>query len=71
MCVCVCVLSSFSRVRLFATLWTVALQAPLSMGLSRPRIMGCHALFQGIFPTQGLNLHLLRILYHLSYQGTH
>ena len=27
--------SRFSRVRLFATLWTVALQAPLSMGLSR------------------------------------
>ena len=29
--------------------------------------MGCHALFQGIFPTQGLNLHLLLcslILYH-------
>ena len=29
--------------------------------------VGCHALLQGIFPTQGLNLHLLhcrRILYH-------
>ena len=30
-----CVLSCFSRVQLFATLWTVALQAPLSMGFSR------------------------------------
>ena len=30
-----CVLSRFSRVRLFATLWTVARQAPLSMGFSR------------------------------------
>ena len=29
------VLSCFSRVRLFATLWTVACQAPLSMGFSR------------------------------------
>ena len=29
------VLSCFSRVRLFATLWTVARQAPLSMGFSR------------------------------------
>ena len=29
------VLSCFSRVRLFATLWTVAHQAPLSMGFSR------------------------------------
>ena len=32
---CVCMLSHFSRVRLFATLWTVACQAPLSMGFSR------------------------------------
>ena len=30
-----CVLTRFSRVRLFATLWTVARQAPLSMGFSR------------------------------------
>ena len=43
MCVCVRVhmrvrthaLSCFSRVQLFATLWTVAHQAPLSMGFSR------------------------------------
>ena len=28
-------LSCFSRVRLFATPWTVALQAPLSVGFSR------------------------------------
>ena len=31
----VCVLSRFGHVQLFATLWTVARQAPLSMGLSR------------------------------------
>ena len=31
---CVCALSHFSPVRLFATLWTVAHQAPLSMGFS-------------------------------------
>ena len=30
-----CVLSLFSRFRLFATPWTVALQAPLSVGFSR------------------------------------
>ena len=32
----------------------------------------CHALLQGIFPTQGLNLGLLhcrQILYHLSHEG--
>ena len=30
-----CMLSHFSHVRLFATLWTVACQAPLSLGLLR------------------------------------
>ena len=30
-----CVLSHFNHVQLFETLWTVALQAPLSMGFSR------------------------------------
>ena len=37
-CVCVCMpsrLSHFNHVQLFETLWTVALQAPLSMGFSR------------------------------------
>ena len=35
--------------------------------------VGCHALLQGIFPTQGLNsglLHCRRILYRLNYQGS-
>ena len=32
---CVCILSRFSHVQLFATLWTVACQVPLSMGFSR------------------------------------
>ena len=32
---CACVLSHFSRVWLCVTLWTLALQAPLSMGFSR------------------------------------
>ena len=35
LCVCVCVLSHFSHGQLFATLWTVACQALLSMGFSR------------------------------------
>ena len=34
-CVCVCTLSRFSHVRLFATLWTVGCQDSLSMGFSR------------------------------------
>ena len=46
------VLSHFSYVRLFATQWTEAHQAPLSMEFFRQDIgMGCHALLQGIFPT--------------------
>ena len=35
--------------------------------------VGCHALLQGIFTTQGLNSglsHCRRILYHLSHQGS-
>ena len=34
-CVLACMLSDFSHVQLFATLWTVAHQPPLSMELSR------------------------------------
>ena len=34
-CVCACALSHFSCVQLFVTLWTEALQAPLSMGQAR------------------------------------
>ena len=33
------VLSCFSCVRLFATIWTVAPQAPLSMGIIQARIL--------------------------------
>ena len=35
-----CMLSCFSCVPLFATLWSVALQAPLSMGFSRQEYWG-------------------------------
>ena len=46
------------------TLWTVAHQAPLSMGFSRQEYWSrCHALLQGIFSTQGLNLCLLCLLH--------
>ena len=56
-----CVLSDFSRVRLFTTPRTVAHRAPLSMGFSRQGV-GCHALLLGIFLTQGSNLHLFGLL---------
>ena len=55
-------------------LWPTRLLCP--WGFSRQESgVGCHALLQGIFPTQGLNQSLLRllhcrqILYQLSYQG--
>ena len=63
-----------SHVRSFATLWTVAQQAPQSMGFSGKNTgMGYHALLQEIFLVQGSNLHLLcllpcrQILYWLSH----
>ena len=63
-----------SRVRLCATLWTAAHQAPLFMRLSRPEHWsGCHFLLQGIFLTQGSNPglpHCRQMLYHLSHQGS-
>ena len=42
---------SLSRVGLFATSWTAALQAPLSMEFSS--IAGSHTPLQGIFSTEG------------------
>ena len=57
-----------SPVWLFATPWTVACQAPLSMEFSGKNMgMGCHFLLQGIFPNPGL-LHYRQIFfYHLSH----
>ena len=62
----VCVLSLFSCVRLFVSPWTVAHQAPLSMGFSRQEYWsgsGRLTLLQRIFLTQGSNPHLLHPLY--------
>ena len=56
-CVCVraCVLSCFSCVRLFATPWTVARQAPLSMGFSRQEHWsGLHCPPPGHLPDSGI-----------------
>ena len=52
----VCVLCRFIHVWLFATLWTIAHQAPLSVRfVSKTTGVGCHFLLQEIFPMQGLN----------------
>ena len=72
---CACVYAySLSHVQLFATPWTSALQAPLSMGILQARILEWLALpsSRGIFPTQGSSPglpHCRRILYHLRHQG--
>ena len=50
-----CVLNHFSHVQLCKSLWTVAPQAPLSMGFSRQEYWSGLPCNQGIFRTQGLN----------------
>ena len=63
-CVCVCVLSDFSCVRLFVTLWTVAARflCPWDSPGKNTRV-GYHALLQGSSPTQGSNLCLFHLLH--------
>ena len=57
-------LSRFSHVRLCANVWTIAHQAPLSMGSpGKSTGEGSCALLQGIFPTQRLNLCRLCLLH--------
>ena len=63
-------LSCFSCVLLFAALWTLAHQVSLPWDSAGKNTgMGCHALLQGIFPTQGLNpclLHCRKTLFTLE-----
>ena len=75
MLMCVCLLSHFSCVRLFVTLWTdsAKLLCPWHSPGKILEWVASHALLQGIFPAQGLNPSLLYcrwILYHLSHQGS-
>ena len=59
-----CMLSCFSCVWLFATLWTVAHQAPQSMGFSRQEYWsGLPCPPPEMFPTQELNPCLLHLLH--------
>ena len=54
-----CMPSHFSHVRLSVIIWAVAWQAPWPWDSSNKNTgVGCHALLQGIFPTQGSNLRL-------------
>ena len=57
---------SVSHVRLFATQWTITLLCPWNFPGKNTGV-GCHFLFQGLFPTQRLKLHLLHCqVYFLS-----
>ena len=58
----VCKLSRFSWVQLCATLWPTRLPCPWDSPDKKTGV-GCHPLLQGIFPTQGLNPHLLHLLH--------
>ena len=60
-------------INLTVNTWTVACQAPPSMGFSRNTGVGGHSLLQWIFPTQGSKQglpHCRQILYHRGHQGS-
>ena len=62
-----------SHVQLFVTPWTAAHVLVHGDSPGKNTGVGCHALLQGIFPSQGSNPGLLdssQILYQLSYQGS-
>ena len=62
--VIVLVPSRFSRIQLFVTLWTVVCQTPLSTDSpGKNTEVGCRALLQWIFPTQGSTWCLLCFLH--------
>ena len=64
LCLVLCYTKSLQSWLLFATVWTIACQGPLSMGFSRQENWGVyHALLQGIFLTQGLDLRLFHLLH--------
>ena len=61
---CACVLSCFTCVWLFVTVWTVATSLPCPWNFPGKNTgVGCHPFFQGICLTQGLNVHLLCLLH--------
>ena len=67
MCVLV-TLAQLCCIRLFATPWTVALQAPCPWNFPGKNTgVGCHFLLQGFFPMQGLDPHLRLLHWQIFY----
>ena len=73
MCVCMC--THDKLLHLCLTLWTINFFSPWASAGKNTGV-GCHGLLPGIFPTQGLNLHLLyvtcfsrQVLYPLALPG--
>ena len=65
MCVCA---QSFSHVQLFATPWTAVCRILYPWNFpGKNTVTGCHFLLLEIFPTQGLNPHLLCLLHWQAY----
>ena len=58
-----CMLSQFSHVQFFVTLWTVAHHIPLSYSPGKNTGVGCHAPLKWIFLTQQSNQCLLSLLH--------
>ena len=70
-----CCAISLDYIRSFAIPWTIALQAPLSMGILQASLLECVAMasFRGSYQAKRINpgLPLCRqILYHLSHKGS-
>ena len=63
--VCACMLSCFSHVQLFTTLWTIAHQVPLFMGFSRQEYWSIFKTL-GVFKSPVLIVSLLFLLLGLS-----
>ena len=62
----VVVLNHFNHVQFFVTPWTVAHLLCLWDSPGKNTGVGCHALFQGIFPTLGLKPSLLFLLHWVA-----
>ena len=63
------IVKSFSHVLLFATPWTVAYQAPLSVRFSRQEYWsGLPFPSPGDLPDPGIQPHCRQMLYHLNHQ---